>query len=216
MAGEKFTGIITGRIIEVRFPFSGCVRSVSCQVGTLIKQGSLLAELTPDLLQKELDVQLADYEQQRADFEIFSIKSKGSDDITKYLKSAQQAKLNTSVKAVEVAKAKLDQAKLVSPVTGLVLDTSSMVVGQNITPSGFSIQILDFSGFSFQMDLPQDKLSVFRQPHQVRINIPNLGRQLEGVSLLPLPNKTKFSVSVPLPVFEDLLTGMQGECELMS
>jgi multidrug efflux pump subunit AcrA (membrane-fusion protein) len=218
MAGEKFPGSIIGTVVEVRFAFSGIVRSVGKRAGDMVRQGELIASLDTSVFQKELDVQLADYEQERADFEIFNLKNKGGDDITRYQKTSAQSRLNSSVKSVELAKGRLDQVNLISPVSGLVVDVGALVPGLNVTPSGHPVQVLDSSGFTFRFAVDQGQLSVFRQPHRARVHLPHLGRELEGVTTLPLPGsatKQPFVVLVRLGKDPELLPDMEGEVELV-
>lgn len=215
MAGEKFPGSIVGRVIELRFSSSGTVRFVGKQVGDTVKAGELVASLDTALLQKELDIQLADFEKERADFEIFGLKNNASGQLLELQKKMAQASLDSSVKSVEVAKLRLDQAQLISPLSGLVLDMGGLLPGINATPSANSIQVLDASGFIFQFEISQPQLSIFRQPHHAQIRLPNFPDELSGATSLPMPGaKNKFIVNVRLAENFLLLPGLAGEVEL--
>src|SRR3989344_1706265 len=131
-----FNGEGKARIVEARFALSGKVTFVAKHTGDNVKKGELLASLDRKILQTELDSELADFEKVRADFEIFNLKAgEPTDAISQYLKKEKQAQLNVSVKEVELAKARLDQADLFSPVAGVVLDDSAIVTGLYITPA---------------------------------------------------------------------------------
>lgn len=102
--------------------------------GDNVNKGEIIASLDRAVLQADLDRQLSDNQRVRAEFEIFNIKfNNPSDDITKYNKQSVQAALDASVKNVEQAKYRLDQADLVSPVLGIVLNTGGCKVGLNVT-----------------------------------------------------------------------------------
>ena len=160
MTGKIFTGEIKARIIEVRFGLSGKVATVAKKAGDSVQKGNLLAALDRKILQTELDKQLADFEKTRADFEIFNLKQSGVlDDLTKYLKVEKQAQLNVSVKEVELAKARLDQADLFSPVEGTVIDESNITPGLYVTPSSNPFKILETASFWFEIKIEPEEIA---------------------------------------------------------
>ena len=129
MASNKFSGQVWGRNVETRFAFSGKLVSLRKNAGDSVSKGEIIASLDRQILQADLDRQLAQNQQVRADFEIFNIRFKNpGDDITRYNKSSQQASLDASVKEVEQAKYRLDQADLTSPVAGVILDMGGCAV----------------------------------------------------------------------------------------
>ncbi len=149
-----FEGQVKARIIEVRFAIAGKISGVVKKTGDSVKKWSLVASLDRKILQTELDSQLADYEKVRADFEIFNQKNPDPQEaIDKYLKTEKQAVLNASVKAVEAAKAKLDQSDLFSPVDGIILDDNSIVPGIYVTPAGSALKIMDTASFYFEIEV---------------------------------------------------------------
>lgn len=144
MAQRWETGEVEVEIIEVRFAFAGKTARVNKRVGEAVNKYELLASLDRKPLQSDLDKQLAAYEQQRAEFEIFAKKNPNpGDDITMYMKKIQQAQLDSSVKAVEQAKARLDEADLTSPVNGIVVDDGGNRVGLFVTPASNAYKIMD-------------------------------------------------------------------------
>ena len=121
MTSNEYTGKINGKIIELRFALAGKLSGLYKKRGDIVKKGELVAGLDKKQLQTELDKQLGDFEKVRAEFEIFNLqKGEPDNDIEKYLKAEKQAQLNISVKEVELAKAKLDQTDLFSPVEGFL------------------------------------------------------------------------------------------------
>lgn len=218
MAGEKLSGIIKAPLLEVRFAASGKVAKIYKHIGDPVKKGEVLASLDTTTLQAELDKQLADYEKRRADFEIFALRETGDDQVTHYMKTAQQAQLNVAVKEVEIAKVRLDGAHLISPVNGYVSDTGGNVVGLHITPASNSFCLLDTESAFAEILLQQNQLPIFLQPHEAVFRSPVLVGEVKGVSTFPLPGEKpgQFIVRIPLSSYESGIIGINGEIELIT
>lgn len=208
MAGAKYPGLVVGDIIEVRFASSGKVTHVAKRAGDTVTTGQLLAILDQKILQMELDKQLADYERTRAEFEIFVRKlGEPQTDIAKFQKTQIQAELNASVKAVEIAKYRLDQTGLISPVSGVIINDGLIRPGLNITPASNSYKILDSSSLRFQIQIGPDSLVQFTDPKQVVITVHN--REFPGNSQAPIFTGKIFVVDIPL-VNSGLSPGLTG------
>ena len=220
MSQKVFKGEVKARIIELRFAFSGKVAYVSKKKGDLVKKWEAVAGLDKKNLQAELDRQLADFERVRAEFEIFNLqKGEPTDDITKYLKTQKQASLNSSVKEVELAKSKLDQADLISPVEGIVIEDNEIIPGLNITPASNPIKILESSSYYFEFEIGQEDLAVFKEPVEVKINIVGVEKEISGRTRKIIPDLQakpgEFIVEAELKDQSGLLLGMQGEIKLI-
>lgn len=218
MAEEILKGEIKARIIEVRFAVSGKLVSLFKKKNDLVKEGELVASLDKKILQTRLDKELADYEKERADFEIFNLqKGEPADEITKYLKTQKQAELNASVKAVEVAKAELDLLDLFSPVEGVIVDDSELVPGIFVTPASYPIKILDKNSFYCEMEISQDRIPLFLNPRPVTVKIPGINKVIVGKTrpILPIgPKKAKILVEVELQDKTGLITSLEAELSL--
>lgn len=161
MAESQFSGQVVADVVEVRFSSSGKISKIAKKVGDLVKSGEIIAGLDRKIFQTELDKELSDYDRTRAEFEIF-VKKNGepADEISKYQKIQTQSLLNASVKAVELAKFRLDSCELLSPVSGQILEDGGNRVGLNISPASNAYKILDTSTIRFQVSLSPDKLSL--------------------------------------------------------
>lgn len=211
----KFDGEIWTEIIEVKFAFAGKVAWVNKKPGDLVKKWDTLASLNNKLLQMELDRQLADYEKTRAAFEIFTRKNQGTSDIDNFLKTSEQAQLNISVKDVELAKAKLDQVILSSPVDGLVISSGGCRVGLYVTPSSASFQVLDSSSTVFRFKVTSKDVGKIAKPTEVKVTLFDLKKVISGTTRLPIPdNRGDFTVDVVLKDSLDLMPGFKGKVEL--
>jgi len=157
---KSFKGKVGARIVEVRFAISGKTSKVAKVVGDLVKKGELLASLDRNILQTQLDRELADFRKVRGDFEVFNQKNPNpTTELDNYLKTQKQAQLDASVKMVEIAKARLDKSDLFSPVDGVVFDDSNIVSGINITPASGIIKIVDSGSYFFEMEIEQEDIT---------------------------------------------------------
>ena len=213
MAEKVFKGKVKAKVIELRFATSGKLASYSKKRGDVVKKGELIASLDKALPQLELDRQLGDYEKKRSEFEIFNLqKGEPTDDLTKYLKVGQQAELNVSVKDVELAKAKLDQINLFSPIEGIIIEDSDLVPGIYITPASSPIKILDISSYSFEIEIEQNDLPMFLNPRPMTIKIPGLEKTYTGNSKPIIPSvNSKLFVEIELQDKTGLVLGLEGE-----
>lgn len=206
----KFKGSIKARVVDVRFALSGKIVSVSSHTGDNVKKGNIIASLDRKILQAELDRQLADYDKVRADFDGFAKRFPDPQDDNKYTKAEKQAALNASVKDVEIAKAKLDQADLFSPVDGVVVDDSGIVPGLYVTPAGGSVKILDINSYWFEISVSQDNTHDFISPRKCKISIDG-AKTIQGVECSPVFSDGKnFLVQTRIGFFEGILPGMEG------
>ena len=207
---KGFKGEVKARIVEARFALSGKIAGVQKAIGDTVKKWDLIASLDRKILQMELDKELADFEKVRADFESFAKKFPDPQDDNKFTKAEKQASLNASVKNVELAKAKLDQVNLFSPVDGVVIDDSGIVPGLFIAPAGNSIKIVDTSSYFFEVEIEQKDVADFLQPKKAEIKIDGIKESIKGDSKIVASDGKRFGVKIPIPS-PSILMGMKGE-----
>lgn len=211
---SSIDGVVIAHICEVRFAFSGKLVWVGKKIGDPVKQWEAIASLDKKLLQAELDLELADYEKVRADFEIFNIKNgkEGGDDTTKYLRQEKQSSLNASVKQVEIAKYHLDQGNLYSPVNGVITNMEGVYAGVNITPASSAVQILASDSIAFAFEVDQKDLQPYLSPAEVRITFVGIDKTVDGTTLPPFLGKNgNFEIRTTLKDTSGLLMGMKGK-----
>lgn len=208
----SYGGVIKARIVEVRFAVAGKITGVRKGVGDRVTKWELIASLDRKMLQTELDSQLADFERVRAEFEIFNQKNPDPQSaIDKYLKTEKQAALNISVKDVELAKARLDQSDLFSPIEGIILDDSGIVVGINVTPAGSAIKIIDTSSYFFEFEIEQKDIPFFSESKEAKVELDGIGMEVVGKTGPVIPDGKKFFVRVPISDNRGLLLGLNGK-----
>ena len=211
MGNLSLPGVLHADIIDVRFPFSGQISSLTKKIGDHVSRGNLLATLDKKPLQNDLDRQLAEYESIRAQFEIFNLKNTANDDLTKYQRVGVQSQLNRSVKDVESAKSKLDQAELYSPVTGILVDDGNNRSGLFVTPASGAFRIIDTNSMVFRLEITPDRLPIFVEPLAVSIEIPLLKQNLIGTTSLPIPGpKDKFTINIAIGTPTDSMNFLPG------
>lgn len=211
----NFNGQVGARVIDARFALSGKIASINKSVGDQVKKGDLIASLDRKVLQAELDTELADYEKVRADFEIFGQRNPNPTEIIdKYLKKEKQASLDVSVKSVELAKARLDLSRLISPVDGIIIDDNDIVPGINITPASSSLKIIDASSYYFEFEVNQLNVHDFVKQRAVSVNLVGVPGTIKGKTLPVMSDGKKFTVRVNIPPGEYVFIGMKGKAKV--
>ena len=211
----KYGGEIKARIIEVRFALSGKISRVNKLTGDRVGKWDVIASLDRKILQTELDRQLADYEKVRADFEVYAQKNaEPQNDLEKYLKAEKQASLNASVKEVELAKAKLDQADLLSPVDGIIIDDGGITAGLYITPSNSPLNIADTTSYYFEFEIEQKDISDFSKAKKCKIEIEGIKKSIESETTPVFSTGKKFIVKIKFSDIEGLMLGMKGSVSI--
>ena len=216
-----YKGEIKAKVIEVRFAQSGLVSYVTKRTGDTVSKGNVLASLDKKILQQQLDSELLDYEKVRADFDAYGIKTgEPIDDLGRFSKKQKQASLDLSVKSVELAKARLDQVNLFSPVSGVVIDDSNIVAGVYVSPASSPFKILETSSFYFEFEIDQVDLVKFKQEVEMEISLKSLEEKYNGKTKAILPYSGKkagsFNVVVALEKIEGLMMGMIGTALIKS
>ena len=208
-----FKGIVKSRIVSARFAASGKIVSVNKRAGDVVKKGELIASLSRKVLQTELDRELADFEKVRADFEIFAQKYPDpTETIDKYLKTEKQAALNASVKEVELAKAKLDDCDLFSPVDGTIMDDSNIAPGIYITPAGSEVRIIDSGSFFAEIRIEQKEIKEFEKTRDAKVKIAGFNLELTGKTSPVYSDGKEFFIKIPV-ADKNLLPGLSAEID---
>jgi multidrug resistance efflux pump len=211
---NEFSGEITAEFVDIRFAFSGKISHVFKYQGEPVKKGDSIAVLDKKLLQIELDKELADYEKARADFDLFTQKhgQENADDTIKFLRTKQQSELNVAVKNSELAKFRIDQSELISPVDGIVIDTHGIASGLFVTPASNPITVLNLETLVFVIEVPQEELFQFKEERQMKIILDGAKEPIFGTQRLPTHGKKgNFSIPIPIPAQDFIFPGMTGQ-----
>ena len=137
-----------------------------------------------------------------------------TDDRIKYHKTQAQATLNASVKAVETAKLKLDQADLFCPVNGTVIFDGRMRARMSVTPGAYAYEILDQDSLVISMESEQEESDIFKENVRVSVRVRGKDEKLEGIVLPLIPTaKGKPVIRIKPEKTEGLELG--ESCEVM-
>lgn len=208
--------INASQIASLKFATSGKIASINCQVGQTVKKGQLLATLEKTELQAYLDRALTQYDIERAEFD-----EKQKRELSEYDKRKTQDSLDISVKNVEIAKINLDAASLYSSINGIIAEVGSFFPGDNITPAGFVITVVNPESYYFEVKLPEEGITKIAKDQKCKISLKALpGKVLEGkveqISLIPdkegdYPVFISLSSSVP----DSLRVGLTGTTSIL-
>ena len=212
---DGLKGCITGDVISVRFAFSGKISRVNVKPGDHITRGQILASLDRTQLQMELDRELEDFERIRAEFEIF-VRKQGEDqsDLARFEKIRQQSLLDVSVKAVELVKARMDQADLISVVEGTVIGDGGLRVGMYITPGANPIDILDQASLVFTVPIDWEDLGKYTEGAQFKVQLTGSTDEIAATVLTfvpPVDQKKSPVVNFRLETSVPLFLGLPGK-----
>lgn len=170
---KKYQGIVkTKKLISLRFSQGGVLGFIKVEKGYRVKKGQVLAGLNKKMLEMQLEIELADYRKIRAEFDKLSrdIPSPNTDD-EKTRKEIAQANLDRAVKSVEKIKYDLDQLNLVSPVNGIILETSGLCAGMQISPSGYPIEVADWDDLVMEIKVKQEEIKEFEEKPEMKMKI---------------------------------------------
>lgn len=124
--------------------------------------------------------------------------------------------MDISVKNVEIAKTNLEATDLFSSINGVVVGIDQCYSGDNITPGGFAVTIVDPTSFYFQAELPEENLSQIQIGQTAKITLKAYPEKiLEGkvylLSFSPVKeNIYTLFVSLSLPDPSNLRLSLSG------
>ena len=209
---QAYQGMIIADICEVRFATSGLVTWVGKKAGDSVRKGDTIASLDKKIFQLDHERQLSDYERIRAEFDMY--KAKGEDDTSeagKYAIQQKQSALNISVKDIELAKYKMDQADLKSPVNGIVLDTQGIRTGLNVTPASTPMKIIDMDSLRFAFKIDGEELQRFMAEVEMHIKLKGLKDEYNAKTMPPLwESGSSYSIYAYFEKKDGLYPGMAG------
>ncbi|MFZ5366395.1 MAG: efflux RND transporter periplasmic adaptor subunit [Patescibacteria group bacterium] len=207
----EFSGKIkASEVAYIKFQISGKLASVNCKIGDTVKKGQLLATLEKTELQAYLERALKEYDLERALFD-----EKQKQELTEYEKRKYQDSLDISVKNVEIAKANLNATDLYSSIEGIVTEMDPGQPGENITPAGFVITVVNPKSLFFEGELPEEELSQTSVGQPVKVSLKafpdkTFEGKIEKIGFSPLKEGI-FPVFVSLSNLSDLRLGLTGK-----
>lgn len=209
------TGYISNDLfMDAKFSISGTLTSVKVTVGQTVSNKQLLATLQSKELQAYLDRALKYYDAIRAEFD-----EKQKKGLSDYERIKIQSELDIAVKNVEIAKANLEAANLLSPISGVVGWISRGAPGLNITPSGFAITLIDPNSYFFEALVKEEDLDKVKVDNYAEVKLKAFkDKVIKGrVASIGLINikEGQYPVKIVLTDFSDLRLGLSGEADIL-
>lgn len=117
-----------------------------------------------------------------------------------------------SVKEVEIAKLRLDQADLLSPVNGIVTDDGGNRPGLNVSPASNAFLVMDMDSMRLEIEMPTEKAGEFDAEREVQVKIG--GKKITGKTRGIIPDGKQIKVEIGLAETAALLPGMKAEVDM--
>jgi HlyD family secretion protein len=196
------------RRVDVGSQVSGTVKEIYVDFNNIVKQGQLLAEIDPSLLQVQVDIQNANIERQKMDIdnqEVQLLDVKRQYDRTKVLfdkqlqnqQALEQADLNVKLRQAQIdsakkqlvqAEANLSQAKLnvsytkiYSPIDGVVVDRKvdkGQTVQASMTTPSFFVLATDLRHLKLTAGVDESEIGKLKPDMSVTFTVDAYGQQL--------------------------------------
>ncbi len=143
----------------VSFSTAGTIRTLSVSEGDNVRKGQLIGTLDDGSLRRAYDIAKATLNQARDAYNRMKLlhESNSLPDI-KWVEV--KSKLSQAESAAEIARIALDDAKLYSPVTGVVSEKMASV-GQTVAPGTPVVKLVDIRAVKVGISIPENEISKF-------------------------------------------------------
>lgn len=212
-AAEVVVGVVRPRLeATLEAKVSGQIEQLPVHVGQRVHPGDLIAALGVQEMQARLDQAVAMLEQARRDLERYR-RLLQQEAVTQAEFDAVEARHRVAEAAVQEARTMLGYARVLAPFEGII--ARKLAEQGDLAAPGRPIVVLEGTdGYRLEADVPETLVGLLQPGGQVRIEIPSLGRQLQGIvaEMAPAadPASRTFRVKFDLPATDGLLSGQFG------
>jgi len=155
------------RVVEVSAEVAGRVERIAIQQGRPVRQGQAIVYLNTDLLKAEFDRARAQAEYDRREYErIEELRERGVATASELDQSRTAAA--TSQAALDAAKANLQRATIVAPITG-VLDNVPVEIGEYVKSGDLVAKIVDIDTVKIVADVPERDVHYLKRGGEAKI-----------------------------------------------
>lgn len=223
----EFTGFIDAeRKATLRFSVGGLLTYLGAKEGDIVKKGQTIASLDQRSVQKNLEKKLTTYESQRYAFEdtVDDRENRWLDTQESRDAAIDQNALDQTVLDVELQSLVIQDYRLSSPVSGVLVKSPVTVTGVNLGVTD-TFEVVDPTSLLFQMAVDEvDVDDVFvgqlgtvyldaRPDEPVAAEVTKVGlRSVSGASGTFFPVTLQFREPVTIDMFR---LGMNGEARLV-
>jgi RND family efflux transporter MFP subunit len=228
--------VTAGKSVELKFLAPSKVTWIGVKKGDHVSAYQGLASLDTSTLEKNLKQKLLDYSATRWDFQQLQDDNNVDGnplakitltDAERRILEKSQFGLDRSVLDVEIADLARQQAVLVTPIEGTVVDDGSFVTGENLSSNDVvtsSIKVVDLSTMYFEAKVDEVDYAKIRTGQKVNVTIDAFPDQIftgtvsyvgeQGVKSSSGSINILVNVSLD-PYTENLVTDLNGEAKFV-
>lgn len=176
---RTYSGVIeAGTSTSVSFATPGTVSGVKFKEGQHIGKGVLMATLDSRSLESAYQSSQSVRRQAEDAFNRMKIlHERGSLPEIEWVEV--QSKLQQAISADEMAKKALDDTRLYSPISGIIVD-KAVEPGQNVMPGIAVCKIVSTDGVKFKINVPEREINSIKMGQSMTVAIPSTGIEFTG------------------------------------
>jgi membrane fusion protein, macrolide-specific efflux system len=194
------SGILTGKESSIlKFRSGGKLAYLNVKVGDNVSAGQVIGGLDTQDLNISLQQAQNTYRDKQA------LAQKAEDDIKGHesdetyaqraTRTSAQAARDSAYDGVKAAQRAFQDAVIISPISGVVVDQASITPGQNISTSDIVATIVDFSQFEFSADVDEADISKIGLNQKAEVSFNAYGDQIFTGQVSKIAPQTKTSSS---------------------
>lgn len=163
-------------IVPLSFQLPGKVVQINVDEGTHVRKGQVLAELDKNTYQNSYNAALALQKQAEDAYNrLKKVYEKGSLPEIKW--QEVKAKLEQANSTAAIAKQNLDNAKLTSPIDGII-SLRNIEEGANIAPGVPVFRVVSVKDILVKISVPDNEINRIQKAQVAQINFPALGNSV--------------------------------------
>lgn len=225
---------VTGNVdaqtfVNLTFQMGGTLTYLGVKAGDSVKAYQTIATLDQRTVQKNMQIALANYSEERNTFETNQTNTNpnnlDADNLSLQLKRIlqdNQFDLNKAVYSVELQDLVRQQSILSTPIAGIVTRADALTTGLNVTPAT-TFTITDPSSLGFKMEVDEADIGQIKVGQTVNVSLdsfPNDNLKLkvskiDFVSHLTSSGGNAFYVETTLPEQNNYRVGMSGNADII-
>jgi RND family efflux transporter MFP subunit len=224
---------ITGNVdaqtfVNLTFQMGGTLSYLGVKTGDSVKVYQTIATLDQRTVQKNIQIALANYAEQRNAFDATSnsyndtpSQQATSNQMRRILED-NQYDLNKAVASVELQDLVRQQSVLTSPIAGIVTRADAVTTGVNVTPAT-TFTITDPGSLGFKMEVDEADIGQIKIGQAVNVSLdsfPNDNlkltvKKIDFVNHVTSSGGNAFYVEAALPMQNNYRVGMSGNADIV-
>ena len=224
------SGILTGKDqANLKFKSPGKLAYLNFKTGDTVKAGQTIAGLDTQDLNIALQQASNSYRDRQAivDRILDDLKDHSSDETLtqKQTRTTAEVARDNAYDAVKAAQRAFQDAVIVSPITGIIVNQANLTPGQNVSVTDLIAQVVDFSEKDFSADVDESDISKVSLNQPVEITLNAYGEQVFPGKVVEITPQTKTSssgattITVKISVNSDAIHpiyGLNGQANIIT